>query len=130
MTRNAETPICGELISQMISIIRSRYSRWVRPPYGARTACESCKSIDVRQWHRDGCLAPGQHFSRSWSYYGGEPTDIDTINVATEADAVMLTYWTRRGRDATWKPVDQRVPITWTALSLRGSSSLVRLFRI
>jgi hypothetical protein len=91
-----------------------------RPPYGARTACESCKSIDVRRWHRDGCLAPGQHFSRSWSYYGGEPTDIDTINVATEADAVMLTYWTSLGRDAALKPVNQRVAITWTDCRFGG----------
>jgi len=70
-----------------------------RPAYGARTTCESCRTIDVRRWHRDGCLAAGQHFRRSWSYYGAEPTDIDTIDVTTEADAVMLTYWTKHGRD-------------------------------
>jgi hypothetical protein len=56
----------------------------------------------------------------SWSYYGGEPTDIDTIDVTTEADAVMLTYWTRGGPDAASTPVNQRVPITWTDCHFGG----------
>jgi hypothetical protein len=29
-----------------------------RSAYGARPTCESCKSIDVRRWHREGRLTP------------------------------------------------------------------------
>jgi hypothetical protein len=32
-----------------------------------------CRSIDVRRWHREGQLLPGQHFSCSWTY-GGKPS--------------------------------------------------------
>jgi hypothetical protein len=85
-------------------------------PYGARAACESYKTIDVRRWHRDGRLAAGQRFTNSWTF-GGKPAG--TIGVATQADAVMLTYSTRRG-DAAWKPVSQRVPITWTDCHFGG----------
>jgi hypothetical protein len=59
-----------------------------------------------------------QHFTNSWTF-GGEPAG--TISVTTQADAVMLTYSTRRGDaastrrgDAAGKPISQRVPITWT----------------
>jgi hypothetical protein len=54
-------------------------------PYGSgRTTCESCKSLDVRRWHREGRLRPGQYFSLSWTR-GGEPSG--NINVRTELDA-------------------------------------------
>jgi hypothetical protein len=33
----------------------------------------------------------------------------------TEADAVVLMYRSRSPGDAEWKPVEQRVPVTWTA---------------
>ena len=87
-----------------------------RPPYGARAACESHKTIDVRRWHRDGRLAAGQSFTNSWTF-GGKPAG--TINVTTQADVVTLTYSTRRG-DAARKPVSQRVPITWTDCHFGG----------
>jgi hypothetical protein len=41
-----------------------------RPAYGARTACESRKSIDVRRWHREGRFSAGQYFTCSWSRSG------------------------------------------------------------
>jgi hypothetical protein len=37
--------------------------RW---PFGGRTTCESCMSIDVRLWHRQGRLRAGQTFSWLW----------------------------------------------------------------
>jgi hypothetical protein len=50
--------------------------------------CESCLSIDVRQWHRRGLLRhAGQRFSSSWNR-SGEP--LGSIDVRTEADAVVL----------------------------------------
>jgi hypothetical protein len=84
-----------------------------RPAYGGRTTCESCKSIDVRRWHREGRLRAGQCFSCSWTR-GGVPSG--SISVQTEADAVVLAF----RRDTKWQSVEQRVPITWTACHLGG----------
>jgi hypothetical protein len=89
-----------------------------RPPYGARTTCESCKSIDVRLWHREGRLTAGQYFTCSWTYSGGEPSG--RINVSTERDAVVLTYQTRHCGATEWKSINQRVPITWTDCRFGG----------
>jgi hypothetical protein len=88
-----------------------------RPPYGARTTCESCKSIDVRRWHRGGCLSAGQNFTNSWTHSSGRSA---RINVSTERDAVVLTYQTRRGLATEWKSISQRVPITWTGCHFGG----------
>ena len=88
-----------------------------RPAYGGRTTCESCKSIDVRHWHRSGRLLAGLNFSWSWTRCG-EPSG--SIAVRTEPDAVVLTYRSRSPRDTEWRPVEQRVPITWTACHLGG----------
>ena len=87
-----------------------------RPISGRRT-CESCISIDARRWQRQGRLCPGLSFSCSWSW-GEEPCG--SIKVRTETDAVILMYRARGWRDADWKSVEQRVPITWTACRLGG----------
>jgi hypothetical protein len=88
-----------------------------RLPYGARATCESCKRIDVRRWHRGGWLSPGQQFMISWTF-GGEPAG--SINVRTEPGAVVLTCRTRSWQAAEWKPITQRVPITWTDCHFGG----------
>jgi hypothetical protein len=88
-----------------------------RPYRSGRATCESCKSIDVRRWHREGRLHAGQYFSWAWSR-GGEPAG--NINVRAEADAVILIYHSRSPGDSEWKSVEQRVPITWTACHLGG----------
>ena len=49
---------------------------------------------------------------------GGEPAG--TINVRTEPGAVVLTYQTRSWQAAEWKPITQRVPITWTDCHFGG----------
>ena len=50
----------------------------------------------------------GRQFSWSWTCEG-EPSG--TIEVRTESDAVVLTY---RVSSVLAKPMEQRVPITWT----------------
>jgi hypothetical protein len=84
---------------------------------GGRTTCESCKSIDVRIWHRIGRLRAGQYFSWSWTCRG-EPSG--NINVRTEWDAVVLVYRIRSWGATEWKSIEQRVPITWTPCHLGG----------
>ena len=88
-----------------------------RPAYGGRRTCESCKSVDVRRWHREGRLHAGTYFSCSWSP-GGEP--FGSISVRTETDAVALIFHSRSGQNSESKSVEQRVPITWTACPLGG----------
>jgi hypothetical protein len=83
-----------------------------RHAYGARATCESCKSIDVRRWHREGRLSPGQYFTCSWTLRGDWS---GSINVRTEQDAVALTHQT-----IDWKSINQRVPITWTDCRFGG----------
>ena len=89
-----------------------------RPAYGARSICESCKSIDVRHWHREGLLSAGRSFTCSWRDSSGERTG--SIDVRTERDVVVLTYQTRHDLATEWKPISQRVPITWTDLHFGG----------
>jgi hypothetical protein len=87
----------------------TRHNRWV---------CDSCLSIDVRRWHRDGLLRPGQTFPWTWSR-GGE--QLASIGVAVEAEAVLLTFkWRRRGAGE-WTRGRQTVALTWTQCHLAGA---------
>jgi len=88
-----------------------------RPAYGGRTTCESCKSIDVRRWQREGRLGAGQSFSCSWTR-AGAPSG--SISVRTQADAVVLAFRHQSWGDTEWQSVEQRVAITWTACHLGG----------
>ena len=88
-----------------------------RPARGGRTTCESCISIDVRRWHREGVLRAGQHFSCSWTR-GGEPSG--RINVRTKCDEVVLSYRAQNWGASEWKSIEQRVPIAWTACHFGG----------
>jgi hypothetical protein len=84
---------------------------------GGRMTCESCSSIDVRQWHRQGRLHPGQQFSWSWTR-GGEP--VGSIVVRVESAAVVLTYRSCPSGSNEWKSIEQRVTISVTACYLGG----------
>jgi hypothetical protein len=88
-----------------------------RRAYGGRTTCESCRSIDVRRWHREKRLQAGQYFSWSWTRVG-EP--FGDIGVRTEADKVVLMFRAQHWQDSQWKSVEQRVPVTWTECHLGG----------
>jgi len=71
----------------------------------------------VRRWHREGRLLAGRQFSWSWTS-GGEPSG--GVNVRAWADAVALSFRTRSFLTAGWKPVEQRVPMTWTNCHFGG----------
>jgi hypothetical protein len=88
-----------------------------RPAYGGRTTCESCNSIDVRRWHREGQLRAGQYFSCSWTR-DGEPSG--KINVHTGCDEVVLSYRAQNWGGSKWKSIEQRIPIARTACHLGG----------
>jgi hypothetical protein len=92
-----------------------------RPAYGGRRTCESCRSIDVRRWHRNGALYVGHHFSCSWTW-DGKPSG--RVDVRTETDAVVLIYRPPGPGAAEWQPFEQRVAITWTACHFGGRAGL------
>jgi len=89
-------------------------TRW---PFERRDTCESCKSIDVRRWHREGRLRAGHQFSWTWTC-DGEPSG--TIKVRTELDAVTLTYRARSLLSREWRSIEQRVPVTWADCHFGG----------
>jgi hypothetical protein len=77
----------------------------------------------MRHWHREGRLHAGQHFPCSWTY-AGRP--FGSISVRTEEDGVVLVFSSRRSQDSEWTPVEQRVPITWTACRFGGRRAWFR----
>jgi hypothetical protein len=93
-----------------------------RPAYGGPT-CESCPSIDVRSWHREGRLHIPHYFSCSWTYGGGP---CGRIGVHVEEGAVVLAFRSRTSEDGERRNVEQRVPISWTACHLGGRRAWFR----
>jgi hypothetical protein len=83
--------------------------------------CESCRSIDVREWARRRYLRPHQLFLWSWTR-DGEPQGSITVRTGPEAvtGAVVLSFRLRGSSGNRWKSVEQPVPITWTGCHLGG----------
>jgi hypothetical protein len=92
-----------------------------RPAGGGRLTCESCPSIDVREWARRGCLRPNQRFSSSWSR-DGEHLGSITVRTGPEAvtGAVVLSFRSRGSAGGRSRSLEQRVSITWTKCHLGG----------
>ena len=69
--------------------------------------CESCRSIDVREWARQGYLRPGQRFSWPWSH-GGEPCGSITVRTGPDAvpGAVVLSFRSRGSSWNEWKSIE------------------------
>ena len=78
---------------------------------------EGCMSIDVRSWHREGRLRPGQCFAHSLTWMW-EPTE--EIGVLTKADAVVLMFRARSWGGECGPTIKQRIPIVWTPCTLGG----------
>ena len=83
----------------------------------ARRTCETCNSIDVRDWHRRGLLRVGPKFEWSWTR-SGQPSG--SIRVRSEGDAVILTYRFRAAGQAELKRIEQHVPLEWTGCNFGG----------
>ena len=82
-----------------------------------RPTTEGCMSIDVRSWHREGRLRPGQCFAHALTWMW-EPTE--EIEVLTKADAVVLVYRSRSWGGEYGPTIKQRIPIVWTPCTLGG----------
>ena len=83
-----------------------------------RPTTEGCMAIDVRSWHREGRLRPGQCFAHSLTWMW-EPTE--EIGVLTKADAVVLMFRARSWGGECGPTIKQRIPIVWTPCTLGGS---------
>jgi hypothetical protein len=74
-------------------------------------------SIDVRDWHRDGLLRPGQCFAHPLIWMCA-PTE--GIGVLTKIDAVILMFRSRNWRGEYGPTRTQRFAIAWTPCTLGG----------
>ncbi|MEJ2633372.1 MAG: hypothetical protein P8011_00480 [Acidihalobacter sp.] len=74
------------------------------------------RAIDVRRWHREGLLEPGQAFRWRWSR-NGETTA--SINVRAEPGRVVLDY-RHREHGGEWRDEALPVDLTWTACNYGG----------
>ena len=83
--------------------------------------CESCQSIDVREWARRGYLRPHQPFLWSWTR-DDELCGSITVRTGRGAvpGAVVLSFRPRGPGANQWRSHEQRVPITWTQCHLGG----------
>src|SRR5271167_1867085 len=95
-----------------------RIAAWSLSRRWKRRTCENCLSIDVRQWHREGCLRAGQRFTRSWTWCGEA---LGSVVVQTEADAVILTLKSCSSASGESKSLGQRVPLVWTRCHFGGA---------
>jgi hypothetical protein len=94
-----------------------------RYAHGRRATCESCLSIDVRQWHRLGWLRAGQRFTWSWTR-GGKA--LGSVVVRTEPDAVILMFKPSGAEGNGSRSVEQRLPLVWTRCHFGGARPWLR----
>ena len=59
---------------------------------GGKNTVEGCRSIDVLEWHRRGCLRTPRWFSWAWTRDGER---VASINVETQRHSVSLKYRSR-----------------------------------
>jgi hypothetical protein len=89
----------------------------------ARSICERCISIDIRDWRRDGLLHAGQTFRVSWNQLG---KPLGNISVLIEDGRAVLMYRVRTPGEADWRLVQQWVPIDWSSYRLGGQRAWFR----
>lgn len=78
---------------------------------------EGSRTLDVMKLHRGGCFRPGYRGTWQWSYQDGTTA---TIQQRADETGIVLIYKYRPGF-GDWEPVEQRVPIDWTACRYGGS---------
>ncbi|MEL7471550.1 MAG: hypothetical protein AAFN27_24095 [Pseudomonadota bacterium] len=85
--------------------------------FDARKTTSNFRSIDVRHWHRDGLLNPGNQFGWNWSLDGAVTA---SIHVRVEHRVVRLLYKTR-GNGEDWREMDYPVTLESTECNFGGS---------
>ena len=89
-----------------------------RRRFDAKERVEDCLSLDVRRWHREGVLEPGQYSSWAW-YRGGRK--VSSMGVWAIHGAVELSYSVGSGGASGRKEdVSYTVALTWTPCNFGG----------
>ncbi len=88
-----------------------------RPSGSGRNTVESCRSIDVNQLHREGCLEPGRRGSWQWTRDGEK---VASIIFRSEADRLRLFYRVRIG-GGEWEAVEENINIARVPCRFGGS---------
>ena len=88
---------------------------WYR--FDKKTTTDVCRSPDIRRFHREGLLEPGNWFSWRWSRAERE---VASIGVVVDRDCMVLSYRYRGGPDAQWEDVEEAVPLEWTPCNFGG----------
>jgi hypothetical protein len=83
-----------------------------------RGTCETCLSIDVRDWHRQDFLRNGASFTISWSI--GDDLFGDA-RVHITSSGANIAYRVRTAEGGLAPPVEQEIPIIGTACNLGGA---------
>lgn len=76
---------------------------------GYKQKAESCRSLDVNRFHREGCLRPGHQGNWVWSHDGEEDGRIGYR--ATETSLILDYKFRPYGDD--WVPITETVPLTY-----------------
>ena len=87
----------------------------------ARRTCETCQSVDVRVWHRQGQLAPDLLFSLTWA---SADEEFGWVNVITRSDSICLSY--KIFRNGRWEWIDQRFSLDWSRCRYGGRRPWLR----
>lgn len=87
-----------------------------RKNQGGKRTTEDCRSLDVRQFQRDGLLDNGKSFGWNWTRNGEK---MASIQVRIEVDRLILEYRHQHG-EAEWKSVNYPVKVVWTPCNYGG----------
>jgi len=91
-----------------------------RPSY--KQKAERCRSLDVNQMHREGCLNAGFTGNLTWSRDGEV---ISQIGFRTEESRVIFNYRIKQ-YCGEWEPIAQYVPLTYTHCHYGGQRPYFR----
>ena len=86
--------------------------------FTSKDTTEDYRSIDVRQWKRDGLFDPPQSFVWKWVRF--DEVVAASISVRTESNRVILTYRQRDRGEGEWKDESYPVYLDWTSCNLGG----------
>jgi ribosomal protein S27AE len=84
-----------------------------------RARCESYKSIDIREWKREGLLStPGNYFTVEWS--GDHPLGIGVLVGERDADLGIIGSLTLGYRVGRGQPIERPIHIAFTRPKFGG----------
>lgn len=87
-----------------------------RKNQGGKRTTEDCRSLDVRQFQRDGLLEEGKSFGWSWTRNGEK---MASIQVKVSENRVILDY-RHQSNGSEWKNQNYPVLLEWTPCNYGG----------